>query len=303
MEEKVKLFFVYCSECKQHVEEIRKELESRAEVLRLRDISEDTPENTPKNAWHKNALKMIEQADVIVYVVSEHTAENENVEWELRQSVEKQKQIICLKLSSEYEINKSFYYFDSFTKENRCRGKVARNQEALCSYIDDLNSAKRMEKIDNTNLLELYKSFSATAESLLERRQTVNSFYTSANAALITLGATVIALSEGQNLVPKMLILIAVSIPGLILNRSWGQLLDSYQINNSAKISVLSNLEKTLGASLYDEEWAEMKGKGYKSFSKIERNVPRAFFILFLLVDVIAAIFALVSLLSGLFVW
>ena len=311
---KFKVFVIYCSECKQFVEEIRNKLELKTEVLRLRDISEDTPEKTTKKAWHDNAIKMIKQADVIVYVVSEHTAENENVEWELKQCIDMQKHIICLKLSPEYEISKSFYYLDSFTKEKKCRGEVARNEEALYLHIDDLIGINT--NLDKQYLIEFYKSFSETAESLLGRRQSMNSFFASANAALITVGATVFALSEGENTIPKILILIAISIPGIALNVTWINLINSLRINHKAKISVLSGIEKAFGASLYDDEWKKMKNEynknsskevndnnankkkqtKYKSTSEIEKPVPIAFITFFSAICFISIIFALATL-------
>lgn len=152
---------------------------------------------------------------------------------------------------------------------------------------------------DVSVLLEQYKIFSDSAEKLVTRRQSMNSFYLSANTALITIGATVFALSEGDNMISKLIIVIALSVPGLLLNISWLKILKSYFINNRGKMKVLSMMEKHLAASLYDAEWKAMKNRyskeRYVSFTESEKKLPQVFIVFYTLAD-IAAIILLLSL-------
>lgn len=154
------------------------------------------------------------------------------------------------------------------------------------------------EKIDLSGnmdyLLEQYKIFSETAEALVTRRQNMNSFYITANTALITVGATVFALSDEKNVLSKLIIVLALSVPGIMLNFSWRRTLDSYFINNRGKMKILSLIEKRLPASLYDAEWKAMKNKyskeKYVSFTESEKGLAFIFIFFYIAIDIVAAI-------------
>ena len=110
-------------------------------------------------------------------------------------------------------------------------------------------------------LLDQYKLFSTTAENLINRRQNANSFYISANTAIITIGGTIFALGSDGDLIWKLIVVLALTIPGVLLNISWKNILQAYYINNQAKMRILSLIEKKLSVSLYDAEWKVMKSK------------------------------------------
>ena len=153
--------------------------------------------------------------------------------------------------------------------------------------------------MDPDVLIEQYKIFSQTAENLMERRQSVNSFYISANTALITIGGTIFAIGEG-NFIPKILVICALALPGFLLNYSWYKMLQTYYINNQGKIKVLSLIEQKLAVSLYDAEWKVMKNryskKKYVSFTDNEKKLPfifGPFYLAALIAGIVACVYLL----------
>lgn len=240
---------------------------------------------------------------MIIYAVSENSAQNENVDWELKKALAYDKYIVCYRVTPDASINDRLYSFDKNIKERTCLADIVEDEEKLFEIIKGFNNNDYIHLMnkdyDVSVLLEQYKIFSDSAEKLVTRRQSMNSFYLSANTALITIGATVFALSEGDNMISKLIIVIALSVPGLLLNISWLKILKSYFINNRGKMKVLSMMEKHLAASLYDAEWKAMKNRyskeRYVSFTESEKKLPQVFIVFYTLAD-IAAIILLLSL-------
>ena len=291
----MKVLTIYDSECRPEVEKLRKEITDRFGKKTILKIKK--PEGPHlKHSWHRDAVRMIKLADMVVYVVSEHSAKNS--EWEIKQSLAHNKYILCLKLSDDVEINESLYVFDKNLKEKICLADVVTDKEVIFSTIKSFNDDSYIkltnDDYDVNVLLEQYKIFSSSAESLVERRQNMNSFYISANTALITIAATTFALSESSNIIPKLAIVLALSIPGVLLNVSWQRTMQSYYLNNRGKMKVLSMMEKHLAALSYDAEWKAMKNRyskeRYVSFTENERKLPLVFILCYLLADLSAAV-------------
>nr|WP_304216756.1 hypothetical protein [Fredinandcohnia onubensis] len=130
-------------------------------------------------------------------------------------------------------------------------------------------------------LLEQYKIFVQSSESLMTRRQNINSFYITANTVLVALFAAVVALKD----VSQLLIIwsgFGLSVVGIVITRAWKTILLSYGKLNSSKIKVISAIEKRLPVSLYDLEWSVMSNDttngGYKPFTKSEATTAATFF-------------------------
>ena len=292
----MKVLTIYDSECRPEVEKLRKEITDRFGKKTILKIKK--PEGPHlKHSWHRDAVRMIKLADMVVYVVSEHSAKNSNVEWEIKQSLAHNKYILCLKLSEDAALNKSLYVFDKNLKDDVCLADIAKSKEDIFETIESFNKDSYIkltnDDYDVNILLEQYKIFSSSAESLVERRQNMNSFYISANTALITIAATTFALSESSNIIPKLAIVLALSIPGVLLNVSWQRTMQSYYLNNRGKMKVLSMMEKHLAALSYDAEWKAMKNRyskeRYVSFTENERKLPLVFILCYLLADLSAA--------------
>jgi hypothetical protein len=133
------------------------------------------------------------------------------------------------------------------------------------------------------HLLEQYKLYVGLADKISERRQSANTYFLSINSAL--LGFVGYITSSNSN---EYLWLLGVS--GCTLSYFWYRLICSYRDLNTAKFSVIHQIEKKLPLNPYDAEW-EAIGRGknaklYKPLSHIEIGVPWVFFVLHFIVAV-----------------
>lgn len=252
-----------------------------------------------KFMWKQEAKQMMRQAQMILYIVGKNSWQSKNINWELKKALKYHKSIVFLKLDPSYAVNKILLSKDPFTHEDLILADEADSIDDVSqiitnyeqgNYINVLNEQNTVpEELSRAELFEQYKLFSETSEALVNRRQNVNSFYITANTAIITIAAT--AFSTDVDFLSKLIITIALTIPGILLNHSWRQILRSYGITNSSKMKVLSVLEKHLSASLYDAEWEVMSNKynkePYVSFTDSEKALPLIFIVVYVCVDLI----------------
>lgn len=283
----MKLMIIYSNDCKDEVEQLRTEISNKYDkstILRMNSLKRKKQCVIP-HCWHYNAIKLIKSADMIVYFLSQGSIDNENVNWELKYAIKQNKYIVCLgsKTGNIDKINKCL-------NEKRYEIDFLNSKKELFNIIDEFNNNSYIplfnDNQDKKILFEQYKLFSETAENLVSRRQNVNSFYFSTNAALITISATIFALGNDADLIRKLLVTFALAFPGILLNYSWRKLLQSYYINHKGKLKILSMIEKELAVSLYDAEWKAMKNKyskqKYVSFTDNEKILPVLFIFIYI---------------------
>jgi hypothetical protein len=131
------------------------------------------------------------------------------------------------------------------------------------------------------HILEQYKIYQESIESISSRRQTANSFFVTINTALIAL---VSYLHLGSKTSTEYYWLVALA--GIVISYMWYRLIRSYRDLNSAKFKVLYEIEKSLPISPFDAEW-EAVGRGknpdlYLPFTRIEMAIPWVFLTLHL---------------------
>ncbi len=248
--------------------------------------------------WKAEVKKLIKSAQIVLYIVSADGHKSKNIDWEIRQAKKNQKAIVILN-EGNYTLNQSLYEQDPFTKKFALPStdKEIQTVQELFDIIENYETDAYIhlfneDVMEPEKLFEQYKLFSDTSESLVSRRQNVNSFYITANTALITIAAT--AFSLNANLIAQLIITIVLSIPGILLNISWLKVMESYSLINSSKMKILGMLEKRLAASLFDAEWEAMSNKynkkKYVSFSDREKQLPTIFNSVYIAVDVICAV-------------
>lgn len=142
----------------------------------------------------------------------------------------------------------------------------------------------------NQQILDLYKIMVASSESLVNRRQAVNTFFLTINGALITAYGFVVQFSGDYRLSGLALVLLAIA--GVVLGFAWRSLIKSFGQLNRGKFRVINAIEQYLGAAIYAAEW-EALGRGenpkiYRSFTSREIWAPNAFIILHLSAVLIA---------------
>lgn len=251
--------------------------------------------------WKKEAKRLIRRAQMVLYLVGEQSAKSRNIDWELKKAIQYSKGIVCCKLAPDCAMNAVLLSKDPFTHEQVLLAEEVGSIDGVVDivmnyeqgrYINVFNETGKEEPLTSQELFEQYRLFTETSEALVNRRQNVNSFYITANTAIITIAAT--AFSLGGDLLSKLVITLVLSVPGILLNHSWKKLLESYGIINSSKMKIISLLEKRLAASLYDAEWQVMSNKynkdPYVSFTDGEKMLPQIFIGLFLCVDIVCAV-------------
>ncbi|MEV7862959.1 hypothetical protein AB0O86_30160 [Streptomyces hirsutus] len=129
-------------------------------------------------------------------------------------------------------------------------------------------------------MLELYKLAVEMADRVSARRGTANAFFLSVQTALVTLvGFGMPKLSESPWWVS-----LVVALSGVTLSLAWWMQLRSYRDLNSAKFTVINNLEERLPVRIFTDEWEALKRdpvpgrlKRYAELGTSERIVPLVF--------------------------
>jgi hypothetical protein len=128
-------------------------------------------------------------------------------------------------------------------------------------------------------LLELYKLMVQSSEALAARRIGTNTFFLTANGALLT--AIGLFVRQGADTRSHGLVISTFCLVGIIVAAAWRNLIVSFGQLNSGKFAVILRVEKVLAAAVFDAEW-EALGRGkdkkrYRTFTDSERRIPVIF--------------------------
>ncbi len=131
------------------------------------------------------------------------------------------------------------------------------------------------------HLLDQYKLYVEMADRISQRRATANSYFLSVNSAILAFVGYLTAKDSSE-------FLWLLGIAGVSLSWLWHSTITAYRNLNTAKWSVVHEIEKRLPISPYAAEWeAVERGKNstlYTPMSDIERRVPWVFLILHIIV-------------------
>lgn len=142
-----------------------------------------------------------------------------------------------------------------------------------------MGETQKMDDQQHTELLELYKLHSKSADLVSLRRERMHHLFVSVFAILFLLLGVRLASSPLPTAVK-----FAASIAGILLSITWLALVRSYQQLNTGKFKALDVLENDLKYPFYRIEWKEL-GKGkkirlYAKLSVVERALPLVFLLL-----------------------
>lgn len=241
--------------------------------------------------WKVGALRAICNAQLVLFVIGKESCLSTNIGWEINTALHKQKSLGFIKLSPDFKEHPNLYQKNPYTQQKEL---IAHQFDTIDLLSESITSYENgMYKLFNydislcneTQLLEQYKLFFTSSESLVSRRQAVNNFYLTANTAIIAAIASVLALKNVQ--FEKSFFIGILSIAGIVLDFSWLHILESYGTLNSSKIKILNIIESKLPLSIYDAEWQAMSDslnkKKYISFTSHEKLIPRIFIFLYVL--------------------
>jgi hypothetical protein len=148
----------------------------------------------------------------------------------------------------------------------------------LFSVKDEILSASEYQR----QLFEQYKMYVDLADKISQRRSSANSFFITANAALLTVA------SWFKDDFGNYMYL--VSAVGLIISLFWFFSIRSYKQLNSGKFTVIHEIEAHLPLALFAYEWEVLgEGKSYRKYwplSHIEQIVPIIFVLLYIALSV-----------------
>lgn len=138
--------------------------------------------------------------------------------------------------------------------------------------------------------LDLYRVMVQSSESLVGRRQGVNTFFLTMNGALLTAYGLIVQASGVGELRAAGIAVLALA--GVVLCSAWHSLIVSFGQLNRGKFSVINAIERHLQVAIYAAEW-EALGRGedpktYRSFTSREIWVPNALIVIHLTVLVLA---------------
>lgn len=136
--------------------------------------------------------------------------------------------------------------------------------------------------------VDFYKMMVASSESLVSRRQAVNTFFLTINGALLTASGLIVKGAGAVSL--NALGVFVLSVAGAILCGAWRSLITSFGQLNRGKFQVINTIERYLNTAIYAAEW-EALGRGekpsvYRSFTSREIWVPNALLVLHILASV-----------------
>ena len=136
------------------------------------------------------------------------------------------------------------------------------------------------------DVLDLYKMYVASADKISERRQTANSFFLTLNTTIVGLVGYLNFSRDPKTADPKLFALVAIA--GMLICYMWYSMIRSYKNMNAGKFRVINTIEHMLPIRPYEAEWIALEqGKNpirYLEFSQVEKNIPRVFFLLHLVV-------------------
>jgi hypothetical protein len=146
------------------------------------------------------------------------------------------------------------------------------------------------EKYDE-HLLQQYLLYVQTADKVTERRSLANTFFLTANTAILSALGIVTAIFPPQLIANGILVFLA-SITPVVLCYSWFRIIKSYQQLNTGKFDIIHEIETRLPLAVYKAEWRAL-GKGndphrYKPLTDVEKWVPIAFMLMYAIVAVVA---------------
>ncbi|MFP4897151.1 hypothetical protein [Paraburkholderia sp. EG304] len=140
--------------------------------------------------------------------------------------------------------------------------------ERLWNQIEDRTAYPDNEKW-YSHLLDQYKLYVEMADRISQRRTTANSYFLSVNSAILAFVGYLTSKDSTEYLW-------LLAIAGATLCVLWYSIITSYRNLNSAKWSVVHEIEKRLPISPYDAEWeAVERGLNAKLYRPISHRLCR----------------------------
>ena len=210
--------------------------------------------------WKQQAESKIASSEVVIVYDLDACEESENTVWEIERAKELGKSVLTL-------------------SRNDIEARNVTEIQSAYSFSSEFEECFEEESKDTAQILELYKIMVTSSEQLIQRRQITNGFFITVIGAIV--GASGLIVKEKVLTDGAVLFLLFPLLIGLMMCRSWTNLINNYGKLNAGKFQVIHQLEQRLDAQIFAAEWVAL-GKGvrkekYESFTSTEQNVPQLF--------------------------
>lgn len=274
-----KIFFAHQTIDSSRASQLKETLRNQLPNFEIVDSAREVP---TCNEWKEHATPIISDSDGMVCLIGDSTHASEPIDWEIREAHRLGKPLLIATLNEGNRLPAacSELRLDSTPWEPRLvAGRVGEMllARALFQHHQWTPSGPPAEALMNQ-----YTLMVNSWESLITRRQTVNTLYLSANSAL--LAGVGVLLSSTREIGPLWAAVgvMIVGFLGGVLSFNWRRTILSYGILSRAKSKVVSALEDFLPAKLFDAEWRVLEARRYTSTTDMEMQTAMFFLALFL---------------------
>ena len=173
---------------------------------------------------------------------------------------------------------------------------------------NQINEEQQKSDGNQDQLIEIYKLQAQLANSISNRRITINRFYILVMSGLILIFPAYFKLpDEIQDIISLEFLMIGAALLGTTLSLAWFILINSNFRLSILKYEALKRLENKLEYQFFKDEWEFLeryrKGRTYWEISYIETLIPILFFFLFAIALYIATIHPVSVLPDGSFIF
>ena len=138
--------------------------------------------------------------------------------------------------------------------------------------ITTKNEKSVISDSDKALLLNQWQTCVEMANSVSQRRDTMNNFFVTINLAIV---ATISLTWDLKSII--------LAFVGLVLCIVWLLFIRNYKLLNTEKFKVINKIEKQLPAKPFFDEWEILKNnKKYKDTTSLENIIPITFIVLFI---------------------
>ena len=256
-----------------------------------------------KFLWKFEAASKIKQSQIVIFFIGEKSHESPYIAWEIKKAKQYKKPIYTILLHENNIRHPELDQIDPYSNV-QCPYEKSVTCAELTSVIQNYENGdyqifnQEFDNLDTKLLFEQYRLFLQTSETLVARRQTVNSFYITVNSAFVALFSTMFGLAIETHF--KLILVAVLAMVGIVLATSWIKILKSYGQLNASKMTIIRNIEKHLPASLYDAEWKvlsdQLNKKRYVSFTNSEKRLPFVFIAIYICIVIVFAVMFVTSL-------
>jgi hypothetical protein len=287
-----KIFFSYRTADKDKVQELLNSLRELLPNFPFEDISENVPF---ADDWKADASRLIEECDGFVCIIGEDTYKSEPIDWEINEAARLGKPMYISVLSGQYP-------YPQACEEQRIEPSLWDSGRVAIELAEILLPKALFAKHDWSKgapdpdlIKDQYNLMVQSWESLIERRQKVNTIYLSASSAILgAIGGLVSSMKNIGNQWSLAGIIILAAL-GFLLTCNWRRTITSYGTLSKAKSKVVSAFENYLPASLFDAEWRILEANQYKSTTQTDYLSAQLFRVLFLVISVTALVLIVIN--------